>query len=67
MEAEIDCTLQSNAWWNLVGVLLFDVLAGFTGLLMPTFLWPWGNLVIYPALLFILFVLAAGMCQNFEG
>jgi len=33
---------------------------------MPTFLWPWGNLVIYPALLFILFVLVAGMWQNLK-
>ena len=39
---------------TLLGFALIAALAGFTGYFIPTFLWPWGNLVVYPIGLFII-------------
>jgi hypothetical protein len=55
---------KPDAWWGFAGVVMLAILAGFTGLIIPTFLWPWGNLVVYPIVLFIVFVVSAGMWQN---
>jgi Flp pilus assembly protein TadB len=46
---------QPGIWSTLFGFGLIAALAGFTGSLIPTFLWPWGNLVVYPIALFIVF------------
>ena len=55
---------QAGAWSGFVGILFFGIIAGFTGLLIPTFLWPWGNLVLYPIVLFVLFSVGAVVWEN---
>jgi Flp pilus assembly protein TadB len=40
---------------TLLGFCLIAALAGFVGMLIPTFLWPWGNLVVFPITLFVIF------------
>jgi hypothetical protein len=44
---------QPGIWSTITGFALFAALAGFTGSFVPTFLWPWGNLLIYPIALFV--------------
>jgi len=46
---------QPGIWSTLMGFALIAALAGFTGYLIPVFLWPWGNLAVYPISLFIMF------------
>ena len=46
---------DAGAWSGLLGIGLIAVLAGLVGALGPTFLWPWGNLVVFPIGLFLCF------------
>ncbi|SRR6266446_5258747 len=40
----------------LLGLAALALITGITAIFVPTFLWPWGSLFIYPALTFTLFV-----------
>jgi len=46
---------KPGAWSGVLGLGFIAVVAGLTGILIPAFLWPWGNLLIYPIALFIVF------------
>jgi hypothetical protein len=42
---------------GLIGTSLFAVLSGLVGMLIPIFMWPWGNIIIYPWLVFLITVI----------
>ena len=46
---------QPGIWSTLLGFALIATLAGFIGTFIPTFLWPWGSLVVFPVTLFVMF------------
>jgi hypothetical protein len=48
----------------LFGLVVLALISGIVAILIPTFLWPWGNLVIYPMLSFALFVLVLVIWYN---
>jgi len=49
-------TFSVNPLAVMLGLGALALIAAVTALFIPTFLWPWGNLVIYPMLTFALFV-----------
>lgn len=55
---------QPGVWTSFMGIAFIAVLAGLTGPLIPMFLWPWGNLVVYPAGLFLVFGIFAVRWQK---
>jgi hypothetical protein len=52
---------DATALGGFFGVTLFAIFFGFVALLIPTFWWPWGSLILYPLLhpIFVLVVIAA--------
>src|SRR6266478_4888021 len=49
-------TGPKNSEAVVLGFAALASMAGITAMFVPTLLWPWGNLVIYPMLTFALFV-----------
>ena len=48
----------------LYGVLALGVITGIIGAFVPTFMWPWGNLIIFPIAAFILTAAIIVRVQN---
>ena len=57
---------KPNAWHGILGVSVIAICFGFIGLILPTFYWPWFNLVIFPLaapVLFFIVMLVVGMAS----
>jgi len=46
---------KPGAGLTIIGVVSLGLLAALFAMVVPTFLWPWGNLVIYPFFVFVSF------------
>ena len=58
---------DAGAKSGMFGIGVIAVFAGFIGLLIPTFLWPWGNLLVFPLILFLCFGVFAFRWQKSQA